>query len=72
VSDLVQIQQFYGLRVVFGLASASCETVLVNHVQTYRSPSMGVNLLAILFAGAGMFVASTGTKFIPICLWLSL
>jgi hypothetical protein len=72
VSDLVEIQQFYGLRAVFGVVSAFCETVLVNHVQIYRSPSMGVNLLVILFAGAGMFVASTGTNFIPICVWLSL
>lgn len=63
MSDIAKVQQFYGLRVVLGIVSAFCETVLVYYVQLYQSPSIGMDLLVTLFASAGMFVASAGMFF---------
>src|SRR5947207_10242180 len=56
ISDIAKIQQFYGLRIVLGVASTFCETFLVHYVQLYQCPSVGMDLLLILFASAGMFI----------------
>lgn len=55
-----KVQQFYGLRIGLGIASAVSETILVNYVQLYKSVSMGKYLLGMLSVSAAMFVASTG------------
>jgi hypothetical protein len=61
-STHVKVQQFYGLRVVFAFVTTFCETLLVYYVQKYRSSQMAKYLILLLFASAGMFVASTGTS----------
>jgi hypothetical protein len=61
---ILKIQQFYGLRVIFGVLSAFCETVLVHHVQLYKCRSMAIYLLITLATSAGMFVASTGMEIV--------
>jgi hypothetical protein len=63
---ILKVQQFYGLRITFGVLSACCETVFVNYVQLYKCRSIGIDLLVILFTSAGMFVASTGKNVFPL------